>query len=143
MSVRISPTLCLTLAIASSAFAQDLPLDKDKVAHKKPTYSPYVQQNYPTRILWGDTHVHTAMSLDAGLFGTTLRPEQAYRFARGEEVRSSSGLRVRLVRPLDFLVVADHAEYAGVAVMIEDDDPTLLADATWKRLHGMFNCSKE
>ena len=66
------------------------------------------------RVLWGDTHLHTANSLDAAAFGNTLGPEAAYRFARGEEVVSSSGQPVKLSRPLDFLVVADHAEGLGL-----------------------------
>ncbi len=77
---------------------------------KVPGYSPYAGRNFPTRVLWGDTHLHTANSLDAAAFGNTLGPEEALRFARGEEIVSSSGQRVKLSRPLDFLVVADHAE---------------------------------
>ena len=90
-------------------------LYKDEVAplYKAPGYSPYAGRNYPTRVLWGDTHLHTANSLDAAAFGNTLGPEPAYRFARGEAVVSSSGQPVRLSRPLDFLVVADHAEGLG------------------------------
>jgi len=77
------------------------------------TYSPYAEQAYTTRVFWGDTHLHTALSVDATIFGATLGLEDAYRFARGEEVRASSGQRVKLSRPLDFLVVADHAEALG------------------------------
>ncbi|MCZ6831212.1 MAG: DUF3604 domain-containing protein, partial [Gammaproteobacteria bacterium] len=44
-------------------------------------------------VYWGDTHLHTQYSTDAGMIGTTLRPEDAYRFAMGEEVTSSSGVR--------------------------------------------------
>ena len=60
------------------------------------TYSPYVNQAYPTRVFWGDTHLHTALSVDSTVFGATVGPEEAYRFARGEEVRASSGQQVRL-----------------------------------------------
>ena len=60
-------------------------------------YSPYVDR---TRVFWGDTHHHTSNSPDAGLVGNTIGPDMAYRFARGEEVTSSSGLRVQLIRPL-------------------------------------------
>src|SRR4249919_504048 len=62
--------------------------------YKAPGYSPYAGRNFPTRVLWGDTHLHTANSLDAAAFGNTLGPEAAYRFARGEEVVSSSGQAV-------------------------------------------------
>ena len=77
----------------------------------------------PTRVLWGDTHLHTANSLDAAAFGNTLGPEPAYRFARGEEVVSSSGQPVKLSRPLDFLVVADHAEGLGSTDGAQEGQP--------------------
>ena len=107
--------LCAGLTLP--AFAQEHTgtdmgtLDKeaaDKAFPSKPPYSPYAGRNFPTRPLFGDTHLHTAMSFDAGMFGCRLGPVEAYRFAKGEEVTSSSGQRVRLSRPLDFLVVADH-----------------------------------
>ena len=73
----------------------------------------YAGNTFPTRPLFGDTHLHTSQSFDAIAFGNFLGPEEAYRFARGEEVTSSTGQRARLSRPLDFLVVADHAENMG------------------------------
>ena len=66
-------------------------------------YSPYAGRNFPTQVFWGDTHLHTGMSMDAGAFGARLLPEDAYRFARGQELTSSTGLKVKLDRPLDFL----------------------------------------
>ena len=69
--------------------------------------------SYPTRVFCGDTHLHTAMSMDAGAFGNRLGIEDAYRFARGEEVQASSGQPAKLSRPLDFLVVADHSDNMG------------------------------
>jgi len=65
-----------------------------KVANKKSGYSPYAGRNYPTRAFWGDTHVHTATSFDAGAFGATLGPRDAYRFARGERSLQSRFLNV-------------------------------------------------
>lgn len=62
-------------------------------------YSPYAKRNFPTFPLWGDTHLHTSLSFDAGGFGNRLDPRAAYRFARGEEVISSTGQPVRLARP--------------------------------------------
>src|SRR5947209_12200178 len=81
-------------------------LDKEAVkkAFKRP-YSPYAGRNYPTRPYFGDTHLHTMYSFDAGAFGCRL--------AKGEEVVASMGERVRLSRPLDFLVVADHSDNMG------------------------------
>ncbi len=95
---------------------------------RKPSYSPYAGRNFPTRVFWGDTHLHTSNSLDARAFGVTLDPEQAYRFARGEEVISSHGMRVKLSRPLDWLVVSDHSDGMGAMNKIIDGDPNLLQD---------------
>lgn len=79
-------------------------------------YSPPVRfANESTNLYWGDTHLHTNYSADAFGFGNlTVSPDEAYRLARGEEVTATSGLSAKLRRPLDFLVVADHAEYIGV-----------------------------
>ena len=112
--------------------------DETAPLYKAPGYSPYAGRNYPTRVLWGDTHLHTANSLDAAAFGNTLGPEPAYRFARGEEVVSSSGQAVRLSRPLDFLVVADHAEGLGSAEEIRKGNPNLMADPTLRRWHDLM-----
>jgi hypothetical protein len=107
------------------------------------TYSPYVNQAYPTRVFWGDTHLHTALSVDATVFGATVGQEDAYRFARGEQVRASSGQRVRLSRPLDFLVVADHAEGLGTMVELFKGNPQLMKDPTLKRWYELFNSGPE
>jgi hypothetical protein len=76
-------------------------------------YSPYASGTAQTRVYWGDTHLHTSFSMDAGAFGNRLGLEPAYRFARGEEVESTTAGRVKLARPLDFLVVADHSDNMG------------------------------
>jgi Protein of unknown function (DUF3604) len=136
--------LCLGAANAQdqvTTFGTDIgALYQEEVAplYKAPGYSPYAGRNYPTRVLWGDTHLHTANSLDAAGFGNTLGPEEAYRFARGEEVVSSTGQRVKLSRPLDFLVVADHAEGLGATIEIKKGNPLLMADTTVRRWHDMM-----
>jgi hypothetical protein len=89
-------------------------------------YSPYADSEVPQQVFFGDTHLHTILSADAGLVGNTLKPEQAYRFAKGETVVSSSGLRARLQLPLDFLVVSDHAENLGLPLMIAERNPLLM-----------------
>jgi Protein of unknown function (DUF3604) len=162
MRMKASDNLALTLAIllASTSFFASTPLAqesatnvgtdigtlyKEEVAplYRPPGYSPYAGHNYPTRVLWGDTHLHTANSLDAAAFGNTLGPEQAYRFARGEEVVSASGQQVKLSRPLDFLVVADHAEGLGSIVEVKKGNPILMADATVKRWYNMMAAGRE
>jgi len=100
-------------------------------------YSPYAGRNFPTEVFWGDTHLHTGMSMDAGAFGSRLAPEDAYRFALGEELTSSTGLRVKLGRPLDFLVVADHSDNMGFFPRLYAGDPDMLADPTGRRWYDM------
>jgi hypothetical protein len=137
----------LTLFLAQPAMAQEAGhsdigiITKDEVAplFKQPGYSPYAGRNYPTRVYWGDTHLHTAISLDAAAVGGKLGPEDAYRFARGEEVLSNTGQRVQLSRPLDFLVVADHAEAFGSMLEVIKGNPTLMANPTIKRWNAMIN----
>jgi hypothetical protein len=90
-------------------------------------YSPYAQRSFPSRVYWGDTHVHTGLSLDAGLFGCTLGHEEAYRLARGEEIKSSTGLPVKLSRPLDWIVITDHSDMMGIATDIQRGAPNIMA----------------
>ncbi len=90
---------------------------------------------WPTQVFWGDTHLHTNLSMDAYTFGVTLGPEDAYRFARGEEVTATHGLKAKLARPLDFLVIADHASGLGSMELLMDGDEQLMSDpllAKWR-----------
>jgi len=98
-------------------------------------YSPHVGETFPNRVLFGDTHLHTSYSTDAGMAGNRLGPEDAYRFALGEEVTSSTGVKAKLARPLDFLVISDHAENLGLAPAIVADDKDLLATEWGKQIH--------
>jgi hypothetical protein len=106
-----------------------------KESFRPPGYSPYAGQNYPTKVLWGDTHLHTNLSLDARAFGVILGPEEAYRFARGDEVTSSHGERLKLSRPLDWLVVSDHSDAMGAMNEIVAGNPDLLRDPKVKDWH--------
>jgi hypothetical protein len=115
--------------------AQDL----ERVLGKKPSYSKYADRQFAMRVYWGDTHLHTSQSFDAIAFGCTLGPEDAYRFARGEQVTSSTGQRARLSRPLDFLVVSDHAENMGSLGEIKEGNPVLMNDPLLRRWHDMLN----
>jgi len=134
---RATPILLAlaVVALTQPALSQDATtdagtIDKEeasKVFPSKPPYSPYAGRNFPTRPFFGDTHVHTDISVDAGAFGCRLGPEDAYRFAKGEELTASSGQRVRLARPLDFIVVADHSDAMGLFPLIFAGDPKVLA----------------
>ncbi len=107
-------------------------------AFPKRGFSPYANRNYPTRVYWGDQHVHTGWSADAGAFGATLGPEEALRFARGEQVTSSLGEPVKLSRPLDWVAVTDHSDAAGVIFEVRDGNPNLMIDPLVKRWHDMM-----
>ena len=136
--------LAATTALSYAALAQET-TDKGTIdpgaaeaLFPKPGYSPYAGNTFPTRPLFGDTHLHTSQSFDAIAFGNFLGPEEAYRFARGEEVISSTGQRARLSRPLDFLVVADHAENMGTMGEIKAGNPALMDDPELKRWNQML-----
>ncbi|MBK7275473.1 MAG: DUF3604 domain-containing protein [Betaproteobacteria bacterium] len=120
----------LALPTSASAQADAGAPDKaklEKVHPSKPGYSPYAGRTFPTLPLFGDTHLHTSYSLDAGAFGARLTPKDAYRFARGEEITSNTGQPVKLSRPLDFLVVADHSDGMGFFPQLMGGDPEVLA----------------
>ncbi len=109
------------------AMASEWTPDKSQVVEQPKPYSPYVDQHFPQRAFFGDTHFHSSLSVDSGMVGNKIDLEQAFRFARGEEIRTSTGQRAKLSRPLDFLVVSDHAEYLGIADLLNTSNPELLA----------------
>jgi hypothetical protein len=92
------------------------------------SFSPYADRDFPTVPLWGDSHLHTGNSFDAGAFGATLLPEDAFQFARGDEIVSSTGIPVKLSRPLDFLVVSDHSDNMGFFPDLRVGKEHILAD---------------
>ena len=106
-------------------------------------YSPYATGSAPTKVYWGDTHLHTAFSMDAGAFGARMGPEDAYRFARGEEVDSATPGARRLARPLDFLVVADHSDNMGFFPDLFAGKPDILADPTGKQWYDLAKAGGE
>ena len=123
------------LSFGGSASASDIGTpDPDMMSRLYPgkTFSPYAQRAFPDKVYWGETHLHTAISMDAGLFGATLGHEDAYRFALGEEVISSTGLPARLSRPLDWLVISDHSDLMGFAPDLVGGAPNVLADPKGK-----------
>jgi hypothetical protein len=89
--------------------------------------------------LWGDSHLHTDISMDAGAFGNRLGLDAAYQFARGEEVTSSSGIPARLSRPLDWLVVADHSDNMGFFPDMIGGAPHILKDPTGRDWYERIN----
>ncbi len=98
-------------------------------------FSPYAGRNFPVQVFWGDQHLHTDLSLDGRTAGVILSPEDAYRFARGEEITASKGLQVKLGRPLDWLAVTDHSDAMGTMKEIIKGNPNLMTDPTVKDWH--------
>ncbi len=128
------------------AFSQDTGQpDKEAIGKSFPEkrpYSPYAGRSFPTRVYWGDTHLHTDLSFDAGAAGCRLGPRDAYRLAKGEEVTASSGQPVKLSRPLDFLVVADHSDNMGFFPDFLAGKPELLADPQGRKWYDMIQTGK-
>ncbi len=103
-------------------------------------YSPAVGKNYPNKLLWGDTHLHSNQSADAWSIGNSnLTPSDAFRFARGEEVIAESGVKAKLRVPLDFFMVSDHATYLGIFKRIENSDPDIIKTPLGKRWRGYMD----
>ena len=126
--------LALTALIAATSVLGQ-PRDAPEATPAGRNYSPYPTKTFPNRVYFGDTHLHTALSTDAGMIGARLGPDEAYRFARGETVTSNTGLQARLERPFDFLVITDHAENLGLATAIAESNPELLKNQWGKMIH--------
>jgi hypothetical protein len=130
-----------TLGTGLPALAQDkdemTPVMAARVLPPRP-YSPYADRAFPTHVYFGDTHVHTGLSADAGGSGTTLMPREAYRFARGEQVVSNTGQPVQLSRPLDFYMITDHSDGMGLITDIRNGAPNIMADPLGKDWHERF-----
>jgi hypothetical protein len=129
-------------SLDASTRAATLPAKSPSTIDGKP-YSLPTSSDIPRRVLWGDTHLHTGVSIDAGLVGTLLMPEDAYRFARGEEVVSSSGVPAKLRHPYDFLVVTDHSDYMGIAPLLRDGAPEVLSDPIGRRWYDAMHGSAD
>lgn len=109
---------------------------------QRTAYSPYAGKDYAVRPFWGDTHLHTDISMDAGAFGNRLGLDTAYRFARGEEVESTTAGRVKLARPLDFLVVSDHSDNMGFFPDMLAGSPDILAVPKGKEWYDRLMAGK-
>jgi hypothetical protein len=139
----LASTACAAaLLFTSSALAQDIQISEDHFQKSDEAYSPYVDDHYPQNVYFGDTHLHTSWSADAGLAGATLGPDAAYRVARGELIESQTGQPFKLIRPLDFIVVADHAENIGIADYLNRGDPLALNTEAGRRWYEFFEAGE-
>jgi len=132
----IALLMAAAVLLAATAYAQ-IPSPPDGAAglaqkYTGRVYSPYADRDFPDEVFFGDTHLHTSFSMDAGAFGDRLGLDAAYRFARGEQVTSSTGQDVRLSRPLDFLVIADHSDNMGFFPDLLAGEKHILDDPTGK-----------
>ena len=128
----------LLLALALPLFADQIPTKQGVAGASKPSYSPYAGRSFPTKVLFGDTHLHTAVSVDAGTM-CSVGQEDAFRFAMGEEITTTHGMRAKLGRPLDFLVLTDHAEMYGLMPQLKAGDPNILSQPQGKHWYEMIN----
>jgi hypothetical protein len=144
VSKLLALTVTLLVVPGGPMLAQDTGTpDSSRVVQQPNPYSPYVDQFFPQRVFWGDAHHHTSYSVDSGVIGNNNSPEVSFRLARGEEVTSNTGQRVKLIRPLDFLVVTDHAEYLGIAKLLNEANPALLATDVGKEWYADMNGSPQ
>jgi hypothetical protein len=136
---RLSASLFASMALLTSpGHAQDFGYEATTVL-ANPSYSPYAGRNFPTQVFWGDTHLHTALSLDARAAGVILTHDDAYRFAKGEEITTTNGMRAKIGQPLDWLVVTDHSDAMGGMNEIVAGNPTLMQDATVRDWNERIN----
>jgi hypothetical protein len=134
-SIMLAAVLLAASLLASTAAQAQFTPSKQSLSDLYPgkAYSPYAQRSFPDQVFWGDTHLHTGLSMDAGLFGARLGLEDAYRFARGDEVIASSGQPAKLSRPLDWLVIADHSDGMGFFNDLAAGKPGVIAFDQAKR----------
>jgi len=141
-SNHINSLLLASIIYTVSAQASDIGTPDSSVIktglYPGQAYSPYAKRDFPSNVYWGETHLHTGLSLDAGLFGNILGHEDAYRFARGEEITASSGQQAKLGRPLDWLVITDHSDMMGLASGVQNGDPNVLEVPKGKEWHEGF-----
>ncbi len=122
-----------TFATTSAMF------DKENTTPDKKEFSPYVNRAYPTQVYFGDTHLHTSLSMDAGTFGNRLGLDDAYRFVRGGEVTASKGFKAKLGAPLDFVVLADHSDGMGFFDMFAKGDPAIMDKEEGRKWNKAIN----
>ena len=129
--------MSVLLFAATDAFSTEFSLAMP--AEEPVEYSPFIGQAFAQQVFWGDTHVHTTYSPDAGMVGNfRLGPADAYRFAQGEQIEANNGMQAKLIRPLDFLVVADHSEYQGLMPLLRGGDRRILSNPVGRRWYDWF-----
>ncbi len=138
LNFKILLLSALTLTISCKDNKKSDLEDNKTVVNTETRNNKEITKNPLKNLYWGDTHLHTEISPDAFAGGARTTPEDAYRFARGEKVKASDGRPFQLRKPLDFLVVADHAEGFGLAKEILEGNEILLKDPIIKKWQSML-----
>jgi hypothetical protein len=99
-------------------------------------YAPPTE--HPVQVYFGDSHIHTRISTDAAMWGTTMGPEETYRYGLGEVATSFKGWKTKLARPLDWMVISDHSDVWGFFDLIKDGDPIVIAEPVGARWHQLL-----
>lgn len=134
LSTAFFSALCLSAGVANAQFVPSEQSLQNLYPGK--AYSPNAQRSFPSRVYWGDTHIHTGLSMDAGLFGNTTDLETMLRFALGEEVVSATGQPVKLARPLDWIVTTEHSDGMGMITDLAKGAPNIMESeqgARWSK----------
>ena len=128
-------TCALAVAACSERIAEPAPAQEAAIVSGGGASSGAERQ-----LLWGDTHVHTSNSVDAFMSGAANADiDTAYRFAKGlPVVNPRTGARIRIDRPLDFIVIADHAENLGISMRVVQQDPGILGLPFGQKLRAIF-----
>jgi Protein of unknown function (DUF3604) len=144
-SAKLSVCIAASLAITalSGCKKQEVPATETVATASAPESEIVTTPEYPERAYFGDTHVHTGWSADAGLDGAVTGPEDAFRLGRGEEVTSNTGQKVKLNRPLDWMVVTDHSDGMGTINEIRAGNPEMIADTFLNRMYKAMNGTDE
>jgi hypothetical protein len=133
--------VAVSACLASSAAVAQIHPSAESLSdvYSGKAYSPYAERSFPTYPLWGETHLHTGYSMDAGLFGNRLLHEEAYRFARGEQIIASSGQPVKLSRPLDWIAITDHSDMMGFVQGVIAGESVIMASEQGRRWNAGIN----
>ena len=113
-------------------------LTSEVLAQEKKYYANAPSDN-ATNVYFGDSHIHTSMSMDAAAWGASQTPDGAYRYAKGEEVTSFKGWKTQLTRPLDWTVIADHSDGYDFYNMVKNGDPLIIKEELGRRWNELLS----
>ena len=100
-------------------------------------------QDFPRQAWWGDSHVHTGWSADAGMDGAITSPEDGYRFALGQTLKSNTGMDAKLKRPFDWFLISDHSDGMGFINELIAGNEELIRDETLARWSAALSSGDE